>query len=241
MNQKTLGQMNALKFYGMSACFEGMLKAGVDQQLTTDEMVAALIQAEWDDRENRRTGRNIKQAKFRFHATIEQIDFNAQRNLDKNTFIRLSDCSFIKRAENILVSGPTGIGKTYLVTALGYQACLMGFSVAYFNLQKLFTKLKIAKADGTYLKEMERIEKKDLVILDDYALQKLDQNMSLALLEIIEDRYKKRPVIIASQLPLEDWYDFCEGKTIADAIFDRIINASHKILLKGNSLRKKNV
>jgi DNA replication protein DnaC len=159
----------------------------------------------------------------------------------KNTFLRLGDCSFIKRAENILISGPAGIGKTCIATALGYQACLMGFSVAYFNLQKLFTKLKIAKADGTYLKEMERIEKKDLVILDDYALQKLDQNMSMALLEIIEDRYKKRPVIIASQLPLEDWYDFCEGKTVADAIFDRIINASHKILLKGNSLRKKNV
>jgi len=238
MNQKTLGQMNALKLYGMAHCFEAMLKANIEQQLTADEMLATLIQAEADERENRRTGRNIKQAKFRYHAAIEQINFSAQRNLDKNTFLRLSDCSFIKRAENILISGPTGTGKTYIATALGYQACLMGYSVAYFNLQKLFTKLKVAKADGSYLKEMEKIEKKDLVILDDYALQKLDQNMSLTLLEIIEDRYKKHAVIIASQLPLEDWYNFCDGKTIADAIFDRIINASHKIFLRGESFRK---
>jgi len=238
MNQKTIGQMNALKFYGMAASFEAMLKTGIDQQLTADEMVATLVQAEWDERANRRTGRHIKAAKFRYHAAIEQIDFNAQRNLDKNTFVRLSDCSFIKRADNILISGPTGIGKTYIATALGYQACMMGFSVAYFNLQKLFAKLKIAKADGSYLKELEKIEKKDLVILDDYGLQKLDQNMSMTLLEIIEDRYKKRSVIIASQLPLDDWYDFCCGKTVADAIFDRIFNASYKITLNGCSLRK---
>jgi len=238
MNQQTLGQMNALKLYGMATCFDAMLRAGGDRPLTADEMIAALIQAEWDERENRRTERHIRQAKFRFHAAIEQIDYSTQRTPDKNTFIRFYDCTFIKRAENILISGPTGIGKTYIATALGYQACMMGYSVAYFNLQKLFTKLKIAKADGSYLKEMEKIEKKDLVILDDYALQKLDQNMSLTLLEIIEDRYKKRSTIIASQLPLEDWYDFCSGKTIADAIFDRIINASHKITMMGNSLRK---
>ena len=238
MNQQTLGQMNALKLYGMATCFDAMLKAGGGQPLTADEMIATLIQAEWNERENRRTERHIKQAKFRFHAAIEQIDYSTQRTPDKNTFIRFYDCSFIKRAENILISGPTGIGKTYIATALGYQACMMGYSVAYFNLQKLFTKLKIAKADGSYLKEMEKIEKKDLIILDDYALQKLDQNMSLTLLEIIEDRYKKRSAIIASQLPLEDWYDFCSGKTIADAIFDRIINASHKITMMGNSLRK---
>ena len=238
MNQQTLGQMNALKLYGMATCFDAMLRAGGDRPLTADEMIAALIQAEWDERENRRTERHIRQAKFRFHAAIEQIDYSTQRTPDKNTFIRFYDCTFIKRAENILISGPTGIGKTYIATALGYQACMMGYSVAYFNLQKLFTKLKIAKADGSYLKEMEKIEKKDLVILDDYALQKLDQNMSLTLLEIIEDRYKKKSAIIASQLPLEDWYDFCSGKTIADAIFDRIINASHKITMMGNSLRK---
>jgi DNA replication protein DnaC len=239
MNQKTLGQMNALKFYGMAKSFEGMLKANVEQQLTADEMIAALIQAEWEERENRRTARNIKQAKFRFHAAMEQINFSAQRNLDKNMIVRLSDCSFIKRAENILISGPTGIGKTHIANAIGYQACLMGFTVSYFNLQKLFTKLKLSKVDGSYLKEMEKIEKKDLLILDDYGLQKLDQTMSMALLEIIEDRYNKRSLIMASQLPLQDWYDMCDGKTIADAIFDRIINASHKITLNGDSLRKK--
>jgi DNA replication protein len=239
MNQQTIGQMNALKFYGMARSFEGMLKANAGQQLSADEMLATLIQAEWDERENRRTQRNIKQAKFRYHAAIEQINFSSQRNLDKNMLLRLCDCSFIKQAENILISGPTGVGKTYIATALGYQACLMGFSVNYFNLQKLFTKLRIAKADGTYLKEMEKIEKKDLVILDDFGLQKLDQSMSMTLLEIIEDRYNKHSVIIASQLPLEDWYDMCDGKTIADAIFDRIINASHKITMNGNSLRKK--
>lgn len=238
MNQKTLDQMTALKFYGMSRAFAGLLKANQQHELTTDEVLALLLQSEWEERENRRTQRNIKQAKFRYQATVEQMKFTAQRSLDKNMIMRLSDCSFIKRAENILICGPTGVGKTYIATALGYQACIMGYSVYYCNLQKLFTKLKIAKADGSYLKEVDRLEKKDLLILDDYGLHKLDQSMSLALLEIIEDRYNKKSTIIASQLPMDKWYDICDGKTVADAIFDRVINASHKMVLQGESMRK---
>lgn len=137
------------------------------------------------------------------------------------------------------MTGATGLGKSYLISALGHQACLMGYKVLYRNTQKLFDALKISKVDGSYLKEIKRIEKQDLLILDDFGLQPLDNMSSLTLMEIIEDRFAKKSVIIGSQLPLEKWHDIITEKTVADAILDRLLNASHKIILKGDSMRRK--
>jgi len=240
MNEISLSRMNQLKLYGMQRAFESLIETHTYQQLTHDEYINMLVQAEWEDRENRRIQRALRQARFRYHASLEEIDFIQMRNLDKNQFLRFTDCSFIDRRENILITGPTGVGKSYLISALGHQACLKGYKVLYFNCQKLFASLKLAKADGSYPKEVTRIEKADLLILDDFGLQSLDAPTRMILLEIIEDRYDKKSTIIGSQLPVDKWYDLIGEGTIADAIMDRLYHGSHRVDLKGESLRKRN-
>jgi len=240
MNEISLSRMSQLKLYGMQRAFESLIQSRTYQQLTHDEYINMLVQAEWEDRENRRIGRSLRQARFRYHASLEEIDFIQNRNLDKNQFLRFTDCSFIDRRENILITGSTGVGKSYLISALGHQACLKGYKVLYFNCQKLFPSLKVAKADGSYPKETTRIEKSDLLILDDFGLQSLDAHTRMILLEIIEDRYDNKSTIIGSQLPVDKWYDLIGEGTIADAILDRLYHGSHRIDLKGESMRKKN-
>ena len=153
--------------------------------------------------------------------------------------MRYAECDFIDKAENILITGPTGVGKSFISSALGNQACHKGFKVLYFNTQKLFTRLKMSEADGSYMREINRIEKQDLLVMDDFGLQEMDTQTRLAFLEIIEDRYDIKSTIISSQLPVSKWYDVIGEGTIADAILDRLVNGAHRIDLKGESLRKK--
>lgn len=164
---------------------------------------------------------------------------NVSRNLDRNTVLRLAECEFVEKNENILITGSTGVGKSYLGTALGYQACIQGFKVSYFNTSKLFAKLKMAKADGSYLRELAKIERQDVIILDDFGLQALDSHNRITLLEIIEDRHNNGSIIVTSQIPVQGWYDIIGEKTIADAILDRLIHQSHRLELHGESMRKK--
>jgi DNA replication protein DnaC len=169
---------------------------------------------------------------------VEQIDFNTNRTLDKNLFLRLTDCNFIKQSENIVITGMTGTGKSYLACAVGHQACLNGYKVLYSNFGKLLTKLKMAKADNSYLREIIKISNFDLLILDDFGLQTMDHSANISLLEILEDRYGNRSTIIASQIPSENWYELFENPTIADACLDRIIHNAYKLNLEGESMRK---
>ena len=233
MNEVTLEKMGRLRLYGMQSSFRAILESKTSGQFTIDQMLATLVEAEWEEQENRKTDRLIKNAGFRYPASLEEIDYSHPRNLDRTQVLRLVDCNYLDRAENVLVTGATGLGKSYLISALGYQACLMGYKVLYRNTQKLFNALKVNKVDGSYMKEIKRIEKQDLLILDDFGLQPLDNISSLTLMEIIEDRFAKKSIIIGSQLPLEKWYDIITEKTVADAILDRLLNASHKITLKG--------
>jgi DNA replication protein DnaC len=239
MNEVTLEKMGQLRLFGMQASFKAIIESKTSEQFTIDQLLATLVQAEWEDQENRKIERLIKNAGFRYQSSLEEIDYSHPRNLDRNQLLRLVDCKYLERAENILVTGATGLGKSYIISALGYQACLMGYRVIYCNTQKLFNALKINKVDGSYIKEIKRIEKQDLLILDDFGLQPLDNISSLTLMEIIEDRFAKKSIIIGSQLPLEKWYDIIVEKTVADAILDRLLNASHKIILKGDSMRRK--
>ncbi len=237
MLEKNLEQMNLMKFYGMATAYQSVIQG--KQSFTNDELVSMLIQAEWEDREARKIRRHLKAARFRYHAAVEEITYQPDRNLDKTLMTRLTDCSFIKRHENILITGSTGVGKSFISSALGNQACHKGFRVLYFNTQKLFTKLKMSKADGSYMREINRIEKQDLLILDDFGLQEMDTQKRMAFLEIIEDRFDIKSTIISSQLPVNKWYDVIGEGTIADAILDRLVNGAHRIDLHGESLRKK--
>jgi DNA replication protein DnaC len=167
------------------------------------------------------------------------LQFEGERNIDKNQLMRFADCLFISKNENILITGSTGIGKSFIATAIGHQACSLGYKVVYHSTPKLLSKLKIAKADGSYIKEIAKIEKQNLLILDDFGIQPFDAAGRAMLMEIIEDRHGKGSVIVTSQLPVSKWYDVIGDSTMADAILDRIIHQAHRIDLKGESLRKR--
>jgi len=238
MNETTLSKMKQMKLYGMHDTFKTAIETGKNDSYTLDQFIAQMVEAEWDDRQNRKITRNIKNARFRYRASIENIIFEESRNIDKNKMTRLFDCTYIKNGESILITGSTGVGKSYVASALGYQACSEGYRVAYYNTAKLFARLRMAKADGSYLKEISRLERQHLLVLDDFGLHTLDNQNRLTLLEIIEDRHGKGSVLITSQVPVSSWYDIIGEKTIADAILDRLVHDAHRIELKGESLRK---
>ena len=239
MNESTLEKMRKMNLLGMHRAFKTSLQSGKTENYTSDEMVSSLIDAEWDDRKNRGIERQLKNARFRYKASIEELQYEADRNIDKNQLMRFADCSFVGKFENILITGSTGIGKSFIASAIGHQACSLGFKVIYHSTSKLISKLKIAKADGSYLREMAKIEKQNLLILDDFGIQPFDAAGRAMLMEIIEDRHGKGSVIVTSQLPVNKWYDIIGDKTMADAILDRIIHQSHRVELKGESMRKK--
>ncbi len=240
MNQTaTMQKLEEMRLKGFSRVYREMQETGMNKDFTIDEVIAHLVQAEWDDRYNRRLERLIKNAKFRYQASMEQVDYIAKRNLDKVQMLRLSSCDWISRKQSIIISGSTGLGKSFLASALGHQACQQGYKVYYRNCSKLFDQLKMAKADGSYINEINRIEKLDLLILDDFGLKPLDNNQRLILLELLEDRHGKRSTIITSQLPVKSWYEVIGEPTIADAILDRLVHSSHRIELDGGSLREK--
>ena len=228
-----------MKFFGMVRAFRTSIENGSMIQMTGDEMVSMLVDAEWDERNNRRIERQMRNAKFRYKANIEQLHFDIDRNLDKNQFMRMAECTFIGRKENLLITGSTGIGKSFIASAIGNQACTLGFKVLYANTTKLFTRLKMAKADGSYIREVAKIERQDLLILDDFGLQPLDASNRSVLMEIIEDRHGNRSTIITSQLPVAQWYEVIGEQTIADAILDRIVHDAHRMELVGESIRRR--
>ncbi len=238
MNNQTMEKMKQMKLYGMARAMASAMDMGL-ADITPDEFLAHLVDAEWDDRYNRRLARLIKNAKFRYRASMEEIDFSLARGLDKNMVMRFSDCDFIKNKRNIIITGPTGVGKSFIATALGNQACVYGYRTLYFNTQKLFPTLKLAKADGTYISQVQKIEKASLLLLDDFGLEKLDTGSRLIFLEILEDRHGLSSTIITSQFPVSAWHEIIGDPTIADAICDRMVNSSYRIELGGESVRKK--
>ena len=238
-NEATITRMQKMKLYGMLRAFNQSLEAGMMNKVTADELLGHLIDAEWDDRHNRRLQRLIKAAKFRYQASLDEIDFNLDRGLDKNMLLRLSSSRWIEKRRDIIITGPTGVGKSFLASALGFQGCMYGFRVLYFNCSKLFSQLRLSKADGTYNKELDRIQKQEMLILDDFALHPFDTQSRLSLLEIMEDRHGRGSTVISSQFPVKSWHEIIGEPTIADAICDRIIHSAYRIELKGESVRKK--
>ena len=192
--------------------------------MTNDEFTSWLITNEWDGRCNRTIERLVKAAGFRYEASLEHIDYDVDRELDRNLIQRLADLGFMSEGRNLFIVGSTGTGKSYIATALGYRACQKGHRVLYANTARLMAQLKVAKAKGSILQELKKIERTELLILDDFGLQPLDTTARNLLMDIIEDRHGKKSTIIASQIPARAWYEAIADQTVDDAIMDRIIH-----------------
>ena len=238
-NDQTVGKLRNMRLTAMAELHMEHLKHNRTGKTTPDRYLALLTDHQWEDRQNRKIQRLLKTAAFKQKAAMANVDHSQNRNLDRNMFERLATLDFIKRRENIILTGASGTGKSYLAQALGHQACMMEHRTVYANTSRIFKRLKLAKVDGTYLKELHRLAKADLLILDDFGLQAFDNHAREALMDIIDDRYGGTSTIIASQIPVSAWYDIIGEGTIADAILDRIVNSSHRIDLKGESLRKR--
>lgn len=237
-NQATLEKMKLLKLNGMAQSFQNVLETGGIHDLENEELIAHLIEAEYDERHNKRISTSIKNANFKIHACLEEIKCDSSRNLSKSQLLKIADLNWLNKGEHIIISGATGVGKSYLSCAIGLKVCRMGYKVNYYNVSKFFGQLKYDKACGKYYKTIDRLTKKDLLILDDFGLEMLDSDARLCLFELLEERNEKKSMIIATQIPLENWHEMIGDKTIADAICDRIINNSNLIELKGDSMRK---
>lgn len=238
MNTATLDKMRSMRLFGMLEAFDAMLKTAQTTEYAPDELMAHLIEAEWNDRHNRRLKRLLKNARFRYSATLNEIDYQVPRGLDRNLIQRLSQGDFIRRSQNVIILGPTGVGKSFIATALGHQACMLGMTTFYASAYKLFQELKMAKADGSYPKLLKRLARQELLILDDFGIKTMDQHARMALMEIMEDRHQKQATIITTQLPIKHWHEAIGESTIADAVMDRLVHSAHRIELKGESMRK---
>lgn len=232
-------QLTQLRLNGMARCWQALLETRHTEELSLTDGLALLLQAEEDERRNRRFARLRKQAGFRYSASVEQLRYDPARGLDKSLISRLATAEYLDNGEAVLITGPTGCGKSFLASALGHQACMQGYSTAYFNVQKLLIQTKLLRGAGTLARFLERLAKTRLLILDDFGLTPLDAQQCLDILELIEDRHARQATLIASQLPVANWFDIIAEPTIADAILDRLVHTAHRIQLKGDSMRKK--
>jgi DNA replication protein DnaC len=238
-NQATLNKLDTMRLHGMSRTFRSAIESNMNNGVTPDELLAHLVDAEWDDRKNRKLERLVNTARFKYKASFEEIDFGLKRNLDKNMLLRLSDCKWIRNYQNIIITGPTGVGKSFIASALGHQACIYGFKTGYYFCAKLFKEFKYRRDDKTYLTALKKVAKQTLIIFDDIGLEPFDASSRLALLEILEDRVNSGSIIVVSQIPVIKWHGLFGDPTISDAICDRIIHNAHRIEMKGESVRKK--
>ena len=232
-------KLQTLRFFGMLSALEDQIKMPDIEKLSFDERFGLLIDRELIDRQNRRFKTRLRKAKLRQNACLEDIDFRHPRGLDKSVIMQLASGQWIKEANNLLIVGPTGVGKTYLACALAHKACQHDYSALYFRLPRLLQQLDIAKGDGRYEKLLKSFAKTNLLIIDDWGLKKLIKEQSHDLLEIFEDRHRLRSTLITSQLPVEHWHEIIGNPTLADAILDRLVHNAYRINLKGESMRKK--
>jgi len=232
-------QMKQLRLHGMVKSWEALQESRQLHNLSLKDGMEILLQSEELERNNRRFKRLEYRAIFRYKASMEELKPGKERGLDQNLITSLASCNYIEKGESILICGPTGCGKSFLASALGHQACLLGHKVAYFNTQKLMLKTKMARLDGSIYAYFEKLAKTDLLIFDDFGLTFLEKQQQVDFMELIEDRHNKKSTIIASQLPIANWYDVIGEESIADAVLDRLVHTSYKIQMKGESMRKK--
>jgi DNA replication protein DnaC len=238
LTHNTLDILRQLRLTGMGDALEQQRAQPQTHDLSFEERLALLVDREVLHRENRRLDRLLKAARLRVAACIEDIDYRHPRGLERSRMADLASCDWIRQSLNLCITGPTGCGKTWLACALGNQACRQGLSVRYLRVPRLFEQLRIAHGDGSYGRLMNQLLKTDLLILDDWGMQKVTTAQRQDLMEVIEDRHARRSTLIASQLPSEHWHEYIGSATLADAILDRLLHGAHRLTLKGDSLRK---
>ncbi len=239
LNEQTLEKLCDMKLNGMADAFKEQLQQPDIEQLTFEDRFALLVDRHWSWKEGRRMKRLLSSAKLKVNACIEDIDYKAPRGIDKSVVLRLAGCDWIRSSQNIIITGPTGVGKTYLSCALANKACREGFAALYKRAPRLFQEITIARADGTYAKLMNKLAKAKVLIIDDFGLAPLSDSERRELLEVIEDRQGLTSTIVVSQVPVENWHENIGDATIADAILDRLIHNAHRFNLRGESMRKR--
>ena len=239
LKTQTMDKLKTLKLNGMLRGLEEQSSSSEFDSLSFDERFGLLVDRETIERENSRLKTRLKKAKLRQQACFEDIDFRHPRGLDKSMILSLGTCRWIRDHQNIIITGATGVGKSYLACALAHRACMDGYKVRYYRSSRLFRDLHAAQGDGTYLKLLKTISRFHVLVIDDWGLENLKDQQRNDLLEILEDRHGIQSTIIAGQLPVEHWHDVVGNPTIADAIMDRLVHNAHKISLNGDSMRKK--
>ncbi len=232
--------LRSLKMPGMAHFWTTLQETHRHDELSLKDGLQMMIQAEFDNRTMSRNTRLLRKARFRYQASIDQVIFDPVRGFDKQTLLNLATCDYIRHGIPIIMTGAAGTGKSWLASALGHQACMNGFKVAYFNLYRLFEEITLARVSSTLHRFFAKLAQTDLLILDDFGLKVLDGQQLLDFMEIIEDRHGQKATIIVSQLPVSDWYEILKkNATAADAILDRIVHTAVRFDLKGDSMRKK--
>jgi DNA replication protein DnaC len=239
LNHPTLDNLLALKLTGMAKALSEQMAVPESQALSFEERLGLLVDREMTARSDRRLTTRLRQAKLRLSASLEDIDYRHPRGLDKAVMARLATCQWVREHHNVLITGPTGIGKTWLGCALGHKACREGYTVLYLRLPRLLQELPLAKGDGRYPKLMASLAKTALLILDDWGLASLSDENRRDVLEVLEDRHGRSATLVTSQFPVEHWHEALGNPTLADAILDRLLHNAYKITLRGDSMRKR--
>ena len=237
--QPTVDTLNRLKLHGMAAAFAEQMTQSAASELAFEDRFGLLVERETLYRDNRRLARLLQLAQLKVRASLEDLDFRARRGLDRAQIASLGSCDWIRSAQNLLIHGATGCGKTFMACALANQACRQGLAALYVRAPRLFEELNLCHADGSFRKRLAAIAKTSLLVIDDFAISPMGARERADLLELLDDRVGTRATLITSQLPIDNWHDYIGDPTLADAILDRLVHSAHKIRLEGETMRKR--